>query len=47
MERKSKKKKKEIYVYKGFFGGSEGKESACNMEDLGSKPELGTLTAAV
>ena len=26
---------------KGFPGGSEDKESACNAEDLGSTPELG------
>ena len=25
----------------GFLGGSEGKESACNVEDLGSIPGLG------
>ena len=25
----------------GFSGGSDGKESACNAEDLGSVPELG------
>ena len=25
----------------GFSGGSDGKESACNMEDLGSVPGLG------
>ena len=25
----------------GFPGGSEGKASACNMEDLGSIPGLG------
>ena len=25
----------------GFPGGSDGKESACNAEDLGSIPELG------
>ena len=26
---------------RGFPGGSEGKASACNMEDLGSIPGLG------
>ena len=25
----------------GFLGGSAGKESTCNVEDLGSIPELG------
>ena len=25
----------------GFLGGSDGKESACNVGDLGSIPELG------
>ena len=28
-------------VFLGFPGGSAGKESACNAEDLGSIPELG------
>ena len=28
-------------VFLGFPGGSEGKESACNVEDLGSVPALG------
>ena len=28
-------------VFLGFFGGSDGKESACNVGDLGSIPELG------
>ena len=28
-------------VFLGFPGGSDGKESACNAEDLGSIPELG------
>ena len=28
-------------VGRGFPGGSEGKESACNAGDLGSIPELG------
>ena len=40
------RKKKEIYVYKGFPGGSDGKDSACNKGDLGSNPELGRLTEA-
>ena len=30
-----------ILVKKGFPGGSDGKESACKAEDLGSIPELG------
>ena len=30
-----------IPVYLGFPGGSDGKESACNVGDLGSIPELG------
>ena len=29
------------YIYMGFPGGSDGKESACNAGDLGSIPELG------
>ena len=29
-----------IYVYKGFPGGSVGKESTCNVGDLGSIPGL-------
>ena len=28
------------YIY-GFAGGSDGKESACNVEELGSIPGLG------
>ena len=28
-------------VYRGFPGGSDGQESACNAEDLGSIPGLG------
>ena len=28
----------------GFFGGSDGKESACNAGDLGSVPGLGRST---
>ena len=28
-------------VFIGFPGGSDGKESACNVGDLGSIPELG------
>ena len=27
--------------YRGFLGGSAGKESACNVGDLGSIPRLG------
>ena len=30
-----------IYIYMGFPGGSDGKESACNVGDLGSIPGLG------
>ena len=30
-----------IYIYICFLGGSEGKESACNVEDLGLIPGLG------
>ena len=30
-----------VYTYMGFPGGSVGKESACNVEDLGSIPGLG------
>lgn len=39
--------KKNIYIYvyilkyRGFLGGSAGKESACNVGDLGSIPRLG------
>ena len=29
------------YFIQGFPGGSDGKESACNAEDLGSSPGLG------
>ena len=29
---------------KGFSSGSDGKESACNAEDLGSIPGLGRST---
>ena len=28
-------------AYKGFYGSSDGKESACNAGDLGSIPGLG------
>ena len=28
-------------AYKGFYGSSDGKESACNVGDLGSIPWLG------
>ena len=31
-----------LLVFFGFPGGSAGKESACNVEDLGSVPGLGT-----
>ena len=31
--------------YLGFPGGSAGKESACNVEDLGSVPGLGKSPA--
>ena len=30
-----------LYVFVGFPSGSDGKESACNVEDLGSVPGLG------
>ena len=30
-----------LYVNKGFPGGSDGKESTCNVGDLGSIPGLG------
>ena len=30
-------------VFMGFPGGSDGKESACNVEALGSMPGLGRL----
>ena len=30
----------------GFPGGSDGKESACNVEDLGSIPGLGRSSGA-
>ena len=30
-----------MWVFKGFPGGSDGKESACNAGDLGSIPALG------
>ena len=30
-----------VYVYMGFPGGSDGKESTCNVGDLGLTPELG------
>ena len=30
-----------IYLHMGFPGGSVGKESACNVRDLGSIPGLG------
>ena len=29
-------------VFLGFLGGSAGKESTCNADDLGSIPELGS-----
>ena len=32
---------KEVTVFWGFPGGSDGKESACNVGDLGLIPELG------
>ena len=31
----------ESFLFKGFPGGSDGKESACNAGDLGSIPVLG------
>ena len=30
-----------IYYIRGFHGGSDGKESACNAEDMGLIPEWG------
>ena len=30
-----------VYIYTGFPCGLAGKESACNVEDLGSIPGLG------
>ena len=30
-----------LYVYMGFLGGSDGKESGCNAGDLGLIPGLG------
>jgi len=30
-----------LFIYRGFFGGSESKDSAYNTEDLGSIPGLG------
>ena len=30
-----------VEIYRGFSGVSDSKESACNMEDLGSIPGLG------
>ena len=30
-----------VYTGMGFHGGSDGKESACNVGDLGSIPGLG------
>ena len=37
----SKVNKRRVIKHKGFLGGSDGKESACNVEDLGSIPALG------
>ena len=31
----------DIHTYRGFPGGSDGKESACNAGDLGLIPRLG------
>ena len=31
----------DTYIKRGFPGGSDGKESACNAGDLGSMPGLG------
>ena len=33
-----------LYNILGFLGGSDGKESACNMGDQGSIPGLGRST---
>ena len=35
------------YFIQGFPGGSDGKESACNAEDLGSSPGLGRFLGEV
>ena len=34
------------YIYTGFHGDSDGKESACNAGDLGSIPESGRYPGA-
>lgn len=48
MEKEIKKKKKrEIYIIQRLLWVTQMVESACNMEDLGSEAELGTLTATV
>ena len=31
----------DVYIYPGFPCDSDGKESACKVEDLGSSPGLG------
>ena len=36
--------RKTFGVYFGIPGGSDGKESTCNAEDLGSIPKLGRYT---
>jgi len=33
--------KRKVYIFPGFPGGSDGKESVCNVGDLGSIPGLG------
>ena len=35
------RKKHKVLVFNGFLGGSDGKESACNVGDLGLIPGLG------
>ena len=35
----------QISIYMGFFGGSDGKESACSAGDLGLIPGLGRSPA--
>ena len=37
----TEKERKKTYIYKGFPGGSDGKESTCNAGDPGSVLGLG------
>ena len=41
ISKKEGKKESRCISYMGFPGGSDGKESICNMGDQGSIPELG------